>query len=114
MFSIYPQTKILTSNSSHISNTNNSNKNNMKVVGVTVPSASKHSSEDMEIRVQTLKRKQKALKAELQDCMCKTTSYQVAFQEELDMRTRIEEKYESLRMRFEVRCLVLVIVICTS
>ena len=55
-----------------------------------------------DIKIQTLKRKQKALKAELEETLCKTTGFQEAFQTELDLRTKLEEKFENLQVRYEV------------
>ena len=60
-------------------------------------------AEGKDIKIMTLKRKQKALKAELEKTICKTTSFQEAFQTELDLRTKLEEKYEALHVRYEVR-----------
>ncbi len=47
----------------------------------------------------TLKRKKKALQVELQH---QTLNYREAFQKEMDLRSRMEEKYDSLRLRYEV------------
>ena len=58
-----------------------------------------------DIKIMTLKRKQKALKAELEETLCKTTGFQEAFQTELDLRTKLEEKYEHLHIRYEVSLL---------
>ena len=51
----------------------------------------------------TLKRKQKALKAELEQSLCRTVSFQEAFQTEMDLRAKLDEKMENLRVRYEVR-----------
>ena len=54
---------------------------------------------NIETKVLTLKRKQKKLEAVLQH---QSISYQEAFQKELDLRARMEDKYESLRVRYDV------------
>lgn len=108
VFLLCSQTK-LTNGSSLASNSNNSNRNKMNGLSFTISSGGegKASPRDIEIKVQTLKRKQKELKAELHNSLCKTTSYQVAFQEEVDMRTKIEEKHENLRKRFDVSSMLM-------
>ena len=51
----------------------------------------------------TLRREKLALKDELEETKAKQLSYEAAFQTEFDLRTTIEEKYDSLRERYEVR-----------
>lgn len=59
-----------------------------------------------DMKIQTLKRKQRALKAELEETLCKTVNFQEAFQEEMELRSQLDEKYESLRIRYEVSTVV--------
>lgn len=54
------------------------------------------------IKILTLKRKQKELKAELEQSLCKTVSFKEAFQNEMDLRTKLDEKHENLRVRYDV------------
>ena len=54
------------------------------------------------VKIQTLKRKQKALKAELEQSMYKTISFKEAFQKEMDLRTKLDDKFDNLRVRYEV------------
>ena len=49
--------------------------------------------------MQTLRRKKKKLQAELQH---QSLSYQDAFQEELDLRAKLEEKLERFKVHYEV------------
>ena len=58
------------------------------------------------MKIMTLKRKQKVLKAELEQSLTQTVGFQEAFQEELDLRTKIEERLDNLRDRYEV-CVIM-------
>ena len=62
-----------------------------------------HTKGDGETEVHTLRREKKALKDELEQTKAKQLNYEGAFQTEFDLRTTIEEKYDSLRERYEVR-----------
>jgi hypothetical protein len=80
----------LTANHNHCNangTADQSNRNNV---------AMEHSS----FKIQTLKRK---LKAELEQSMYKTISFKEAFQKEMDLRTKLDDKFENLRVRYEVR-----------
>ena len=103
IFYVCMQTNLQTNVSSNlVSNTNNSNMNMTEVLGLISDNREgKGSPGEVEIKGQPL-HLTPVLEAELHDGTSKTTSYQAAFQEELDMRTKMEEKYESLRIRFDV------------
>ena len=55
-----------------------------------------------EEEVHTLRREKKALKDELEETKAKQLNFEAAFKTEFDLRTTIEEKYDSLRERYEV------------
>ena len=46
------------------------------------------------------------LKAELEQSLTQRVGFQEAFQEELDLRTKIEERLDNLRARYEV-CVIM-------
>ena len=50
----------------------------------------------------TLRREKKELKDELEQTKTKQLNFEAAFQTEFDLRTTMEEKYDSLRDRYEV------------
>ena len=63
-----------------------------------------HSSNDThEVEVHTLRREKAELKDQLEETKSKQLSFEAAFQTEFDLRTTMEEKYDSLRERYEVR-----------
>ena len=64
-------------------------------------------SEGQEEEVHTLRREKKALRDELEETKAKQLSIEAAFKTEFDLRTTIEEKYDSLRERYEVKFLML-------
>ena len=55
-----------------------------------------------EHKILTLKCKQKVLKEELKKTLCHTMSFREAFQTEMDLRTKLDEKLDNLRTRYEV------------
>ena len=59
--------------------------------------------EDQETEVHTLRREKKELKDELEQTKTKQLNFEAAFQTEFDLRSTMEEKYDSLRDRYEVR-----------
>lgn len=61
---------------------------------------------EKDVKIMTLKRKQKMLKAELEQSLTQRVGFQEAFQEELDLRTKIEERLDNLRARYEV-CVIM-------
>ena len=61
------------------------------------------SSDNHEVEVHTLRREKEELKDELEETKSKQLSFEAAFQTEFDLRTTMEEKYDSLRERYEVR-----------
>ena len=58
-----------------------------------------------EEEVHTLRKEKKALKDELEQTKAKQMNFEAAFQTEFDLRTTMEEKYDSLRERYEVNLL---------
>ena len=63
-------------------------------------------NEGQEEEVHTLRREKKALRDELEETKAKQLSFEAAFKTEFDLRTTIEEKYDSLRERYEVKLLM--------
>lgn len=59
-------------------------------------------NDGQEEEVHTLRREKKALRDELEETKAKQLSFEAAFKTEFDLRTTIEEKYDSLRERYEV------------
>ena len=59
-------------------------------------------SENQDTEVHTLRREKKELKDELEQTKTKQLNFEAAFQTEFDLRTTMEEKYDSLRDRYEV------------
>ena len=70
------------------------------------------SCDDQDVEVHTLRREKKELKDELEETKTKQLNFEAAFQTEFDLRTTMEEKYDSLRERYEVKlCLSFIIYI---
>ena len=60
-------------------------------------------NENHEEEVHTLRRERKALKDELEETKAKQLNFEAAFKTEFDLRTTMEEKYDSLKERYEVK-----------
>ena len=60
-------------------------------------------NEDQESEVHTLRREKRSLEDELEQTRSKQLNFEAAFLTEFDLRTTMEEKYDSLRERYDVR-----------
>ena len=60
-------------------------------------------NESHEEEVHTLRREKKELKDELEETKAKQLNFEAAFKTEFDLRTTMEEKYDNLKERYEVK-----------